>query len=169
MAHSFLQSIRHFKKTILLIVVVAVASILLTTFVAVLLSRTQNLTIPSVGTIYVVGVEIYGGDMKTTDGQQYIDWGTIRPGVSINRSFYIRSNSTVDIKLNLSDMNWNPHGLSGNITLSWDYNGTTISSDEAIYVTLTLSASTDDAFVSYLMSNDIQEFSFDIHIGSTRV
>jgi hypothetical protein len=164
-----LRWISRFWKTILLIVVVAVVSILLTTSIAVLLSRTQNLTIYSLGTMYAIGVEIHGGDIKTTDGQQYIDWGTISPGVSINRSFYIQSISNVDIKLNLSATHWNPPNLSGNLTLSWNYNGTTINPDESIYVTLTLSASGDESFVLYLISNDIHEFSLDIHISSTRV
>jgi hypothetical protein len=169
MLNSSLQWISRFKKTILLIVVVAVASVLLTILVGILLSRTHDLTIPSVGTIYVAGVEINGGDIETIDGQQYVDWGTISPGVSIYRSFYVKSNSTVDIKLDLSTTNWSPRGLSGNLTLSWDYNGTAISPTAEVYVTLTLSASSDASFVQYLISNSIKEFSFDINIKSTKI
>lgn len=166
---SFIEFLRHSKKTVLLIVVVASITTILTTTISILLSRTDNLTLPSTGTIYTVGIEAYGGDINLTEGTQYIPWGTIQPDTLTNRSFYLRSISNADIKLNISATNWNPPGISGNLTLSWNYTGTPISPEEVIYVTLTLSASGSDSFIIYLVTNNIREFSFDIHIYPSKV
>jgi hypothetical protein len=59
---------------------------------------------------------------------------------------------------------WNPVEISDYLTISWDYNGTLINPDEIIPVTMTLSASSSDDFVNYVVSNEIRRFDFVIHI-----
>ncbi len=47
------------KKILLLIVIVAIVSVTVSTTIAVMLSKTSNLTVPSLGTVKTIGVETY--------------------------------------------------------------------------------------------------------------
>jgi len=140
------------------------------------LSKYHNLHFPSLGTIHVIGVEVYGGDINITeDGIPYIDWGTIYPGTFTNRSFYIKSNSSVSIMLRLrtssvtfqssEDQNVT-EGLpiENPLNLTWTYDDTPLDPAEEIYVTITLEASSDLSFLEYLVAYDVSKFSFDIII-----
>lgn len=161
------------KKIILLIVIVSAATLLISTLVAILLSGSHNLRFPSLGTIRVTGVEAYGGDINTTqDGMQFIDWGTIYPGVLLNRSLYIKSKSSTPITLNLTLSNLTfSNSIEENVTenlpsknpmnLTWNYNNTQLSPNEEIYITLTLKASSDPGFIEYLIAYDVKNFGFD--------
>jgi len=60
----------------------------------------------------------------------------------------------------------NPAGISEYLTLSWNYDATSLNPDEIIPVTLSLSTSIDKSFIRYLITNDITEFSIDIHIAA---
>jgi hypothetical protein len=174
MIGSVTEFLRRSKKTILLIVVVAGIAILLTTTIAILLSGIDELSFPSVGTIHVVGVEVYGGNITLINGTQSIDWGTIYLGTLTNRSFYVHSKSNMDIVLNLTITDWtflDPEGKSvtgptnNYMNVTWDYAGTPISPDGEVYATLTLWASDESSFIDYLVGNNVKGFSFDIHIS----
>jgi len=178
--NSFIEFLRHSKKTVLLIIVVAATTLILSTTISIWLSRFDNYLIPSLGTIRTTGVETYGGNITlTAKEEQQIDWGTIYPGTSTNRSFYIKSRSSIETTLNYTTGNWTFLDSEGkNVTESlasyisrplamdttWDYNGTPISPKEEIYVTLTLRAFGDIRFINYLIDEEVEEFSFDIHI-----
>ncbi|MGB9854569.1 MAG: hypothetical protein ACPLRY_07185 [Candidatus Bathyarchaeales archaeon] len=151
-------------------------TLIVSTFVSMWISSFQNMRFPSLGTIQVVGVEVYGGNISTTqNGAQCIDWGTVYPGSVINCSFYVKSKSNMPVTLNLSISNINFKNSKGeNITqappineplsLKWNYTDTVLNPKDAIYVTLTLKASSDNLFVEYLIDNAVKEFSFDIII-----
>lgn len=164
--HSFIVFLRSSKKTILLILIVAIASIAITTTISILLSKINSLDVPSLGTIKTIGVEAYW-DPNFENKTEIIDWGTIWPGSSINKTFYIRSVSNFKATLNLNATNWNPANISEYITLSWNYNGTLVNPGEIIQVTLTLSASSSNSFINYLIANDVKDFSFDITIDAS--
>ena len=164
--HSFIAYLRSSKKTILLILIVAVASIMITTAISILLSKIYHLNFPSLGTIKTIGVEAYW-DPNRENKTETIDWGTIWPGSSKNVTFYIRSVSNFEATLNLNATNWNPANISDYMNLSWDYNGTTIRPSEIIQVTLTLSASPSNSFIQYLIANDVKNFNFDIVIAAS--
>jgi hypothetical protein len=163
---SFIVFLRSSKKTVLLILIVTVASIAITTTISILLSKIDNLNFPSLATIKTIGVEAYwypNCENKT----KTIHWGTIWPGSSTNKTFYIRSISNFKATLNLNATNWNTTNISDYINLSWNYNGTPLNPGEIIQVTLTLSAPLSDSFIYYLITNDVKDFNFDIVISTS--
>jgi hypothetical protein len=159
-------------------------TITLTTAISIWLSRVNHLYIPSLGNIRTYGVEAYEGNITTIDGKQHIDWGTTYPGTLTNRSFYVKSKSNVESVLIFEFLNWtfrdsNGNNVTGslssyNIKLSdamntkCDHNGTIISPNEEIYVTLTLWAYDDISFINYLIDEKVKEFSFDICIYASK-
>lgn len=166
------------KETILLVLVVALLTIIITTSISLLLEKYDNTRIPSLGTIRTIGVEAYGGNLtQLSNGNKTLDWGTIYPGTLTKRSFYLKSQSTVPIILQLSTSNWTLLDVDGenatdflnmplneSLRITWDYNGTPLNPTEEIYVTLTLNATNSINFVNYLIDYQIREFSFDIII-----
>lgn len=162
------------RKTVLLIIVVAIVTVGLNALVATLLERYQNIHIPSIGNIYALSFDAYGGNMTTNNGTQYIDWGTTYVGTQTNCSIYLRSKSNIETKMNLTTENWTYVNTQGQIAetpttsfiiLTWDYDNSTIKPNQEIYVTLTLSVPYEAGFVDYLITNKVTRFSFDIHIS----
>lgn len=153
---SAVRFMRSSKKTTLLILIVAVAAIVTYTRFYV-----QNL-----GTIKTIGVEAYW-DRSLKNKTESVNWGTIWAGSSQNVTFYVRSISKIEATLYLNATNWNPAKLSEYMTLSWNYNGTIVHPNEIIQVTLTLSASSSNAFIYYLITSDVKQFSFDIIIAAS--
>jgi hypothetical protein len=153
---------------VLLIIAVASITLILNVLIAVWLSNTDNLTIPSVGTIYVTGVEVYGGDTKSTNGIASIDWGTFYLTESKSASLYLRSVSNIPVKLAFNVTNWSPEGLAPYMTLSWNYTGTQIAPREEIPLSFTLSLSPTKDFINYLVTNNVTSFNFDLHIYALR-
>jgi hypothetical protein len=160
---SVIAFLRTSKKTVLLILIVAIASIAVATTISMMLSKIGNLYVPSLATIKTIGVEAYW-DPNCENKTEIIDWDTIWPGSSKNVTLYIRSISNFETTLNLNTTNWNPANISDYISLSWSYNGTPLSPGEIIQLILTLSASSSNSFIRYLIVSDVKNFSFDIHI-----
>ena len=160
---SFIAFLNCSKKILLLIMIVAIASVAVTTTVSILLSKTANFSIPSLGNIKTIGVEVYW-DQNRENKTETIDWDEIWLGSSKNVTVYIRSISNYEVTINLNATDWNPANVSEYMTLSWDYNGTPLNPGEIIQVTLTLSISYSPSFVSYLIAEDVKNFNVDIHI-----
>jgi len=156
---------QHPKKTLLLIAATAATTILISTLIAIWLTKTTTINVPSLGTIITLGVEAYW-DQNLTNKTQTINWGTIYLGSTQNATLYIRSISNIETTLNLNTTNWNPTNLSNYMNLTWNYNGTTIHPNQVIQVTLTLSAPPSISFIQYLITNDIKQFNFDIIIST---
>jgi hypothetical protein len=162
---SVINLIRRSRKTIVLIAVVATASIMLSAMLAIVLNKSDTLYVPSIGTIYTIGVQVQGGDVnQTNEGLQYFDWGKIYPGTQTNRSLGLRSVSNRDITLELNAADWQPANISDYLDLSWNYTGETLSPQQTIWVMLTLSASPKRSFASFITNNNVTTFSFDIII-----
>ncbi|MEJ5328318.1 MAG: hypothetical protein WHU54_08765 [Candidatus Bathyarchaeia archaeon] len=174
--NSLLQLLHRSKKTILLIVIVSGLTLLLSMLASIWLSSYHNTSFPSFGIIRVIGVEAYGGDIHLSqDGHQYLDWGTLYLGTIANNSFYIKSQSNIPIKLNLTTSNFtfrNNRGenvtiqlpISQPLKITWNYNDTIINPRESVYVTISLALSSDVAFLTYVIDNNVKEFAFDITI-----
>jgi hypothetical protein len=160
-------------KTVLLIVVVVIFTIVLSTLVATLLDRSQNIHVPSFGTIYTLGYDAYGGDLTGTNGNRTVDWGTIFPGASVNRSFYLQSKSNVPTIPMLIVANWTFKNSQGqtiglpqvNITITWNINGRVVNPDEAFYATLSMQVPNSAEFINYLVDDEVTAFSVDIQIS----
>ncbi|MEM3378384.1 MAG: hypothetical protein QW674_05505 [Candidatus Bathyarchaeia archaeon] len=170
-----IEFIRRSKKTILLIVIVSSLTLIINMFVSMWLSR-YDTSFPSFGIIRVIGVEAYGGDIRTSpDGQPYLDWGTLYPRTVANNSFYIKSQSNMPVRLDLSISNFVfKNSLGENVTvappiseplkITWNYNNTLVNPRGSVYVTLSLTVSSDIAFLTYVIDNNVKEFAFDINI-----
>jgi len=174
--NSIIKFIRRYREKILLVILVSLATLLLNVILSAWLSSFHNLRIPSVGTIRVIGVEAFGGDINTTqNGGQFIDWGSISTGTTTNRSFYIKSisNEPIILQLEISNLTFqNSNGkilgenlpLENPLRLTWNYSGEPLNPKECIYVILTLEVSAEYEFVDYIISNDVKQFCFDITI-----
>jgi len=160
-------------KTVILIAIVAIISVVSTTLVSVLLSESESeVYLPSLATIKTIDVEIYwdpnGENKRETLSWDEIkieklEWDEIKTG-PVNTTVYVKSVSNFRVTLNMFLTDWNPVEISDYITISWDYNGTLIKPGEIIPVTMTLSASSSDAFINYLVENEIKRFDVVIHI-----
>ncbi|MEM2522656.1 MAG: hypothetical protein QXW82_05855 [Candidatus Bathyarchaeia archaeon] len=160
-----------------MVVLVSLATLLLSILVSLWLSSFHNLHLPSVGTIRVIGVEAFGGNLTTAQkGSQILDWGTVYPGISVNRLLYVKSKSNLPIilQLTISDLTFQdskganvtePLPLKEPLILKWNYTaGKTLKPGEQICVVLTLEVSSDPRFISYIVDNDVKSFSFVINI-----
>jgi len=174
---SFIQFLRHFKKTILLILIVVAITLLLSAAISQWFSRTNHLYLPSLGNIRMYHVEAYGGDIQNITGEgRSIDWATVYPGISTSRSFYVISKSNVDSFLRFEFVNWtfldsDENNVTevialDNMNVTCSLNGTDIASKEVVYVTLTLSAGSSSDFINYILDMEVQSFSFDIVISA---
>jgi hypothetical protein len=128
------------RKIVFLVIIVVLVTLFFNFLIASWFNNNTNVgnemndeikdrSISTTGTIYVRDLELYGGDIKSNAGEEYIDWGELYLGASKSASFYVRSNSNVDVELGLNVTNWMPAGIDDYIDISWDYNGTVLSSD----------------------------------------
>jgi hypothetical protein len=173
-ANSLYEFIKHFRKTILLIVVVVILTIDLSTIISVWLSTHSNFYFPSVGHIRTSGVQVYW-DSELTNVTTEIQWGTIYAGSSNDFSFYMRSSSNYETTLAMQTGNWTLLNSSGIVVsgpdsttpfmnLTWNYDNSPISPNETIQVRVTLHVDNSSTFIEYLIQNEIRSFSFDISI-----
>ena len=165
-----------FKRILVLIAVVAFMTVVVTTLVITSLSQlgiinisrilnfSSILNTSSIGTIRVTGVAAYGGDIRTTNGTNVVDWGTFYPGVSNNASFYLESISNIPVKLAYNVTDWSPESLVSYMTLTWNYNDTVILPHEQILINFTLSLSSSTDTINYLIDNNVTSFNFNINI-----
>lgn len=114
-----------------------------------------NKTISNTGSITAIGVGIYW-NQEGTNRVTSIDWGTLEPDSNKNVTVYIKNEENPAVTLSLNTSNWNPSNTSDYVSLTWDYGGQLINTEEIVQVTLMLSVSAD--------IEGITTFSFDITI-----
>jgi hypothetical protein len=102
---SFIKSLHQQKKTILLIVSVAAITLSLSIMIPMLIDTTTHLNLPSVGTMYTIGIKAYyDPDLQNITTQ--IQWGKTYPGSSTNVTLYIKSISNIQTRLQLQTAKW---------------------------------------------------------------
>ena len=174
---SLIKTLRHQKKTILLVAGVAAITLSFSIIIPILLDTTTHFNFPSVGTIRTIGVKAYY-DPTFQNQTTQIQWGTTYPGSTTNATLYIKSTSNTQTTLHLQTGNWTflnstsaivsgPDNTTPYLNLTWNYNGTTISPSQAIPVTFTLSVTESQTFMQFLVDNNVTSFSFDITISAT--
>jgi hypothetical protein len=110
------------------------------------------------GSIKGVGVGIYN-DQSCTSAVSSINWGVLEPGLSVDKTVYIRNEGNSPAILSMAASNWSPSSASSYMTLRWNYAGQTVNVDQVIQVKLTLSVSSS--------ISGINDFSFDITITAS--
>ena len=170
--HSVFVFLKSSYKILFLVAIVAIISVASTTLVSILLSKSDSdVYLPSVGTIKTIDVEIYW-DPNGENKRETLSWDEIKiekldvdeiKTKTVNTTVYVKSVSNFRVTLNMFLTDWNPQAISEYITISWDYNGTHLNPGEIIPVTMTLSASSSDDFINYLVENEIKRFDVVIH------
>ena len=115
-------------------------------------------TISSVGTFKAIGIGVYW-DTDLTRSVNALDWGYLAPGSQKSFTVYISNEGALPLTLSISTSDWSPTAASNYMTLTWNYNGQTLTADKTIPVTITLTISTD--------ISGINAFNFDITAEGT--
>jgi hypothetical protein len=121
------------KKTLLIVLMVATVTILLSSALSIWLNEVTDLYIPSIGNVKTIGVEAYW-DENIENKTEAINWDLIWLGSSKNVTLYLRSASNVETVLQLNTSNWNPKNISKYMILTWNYNGTPVQPSKVIHV-----------------------------------
>ena len=126
------------KKTVLgLAVVFAVAG-----FTTLLVSGAllTSVTVKTSGILASANLGVYS-DSACTQSLGPFSWGTVSPGSSVTKTFYVKNLGSIPLTLSLSVTNWNPTTANGPIALSWNREGTTLAANQVTIATLTLTVS----------------------------
>ena len=169
---SFFCFLKASYKTIIVVAIVAIIAVASTSLVSMMLSQSDSdVYLPSVGTIKTIHVETYW-DPNGENRRETLSWDEIKieklgwdeiKTEPVSTTLYVKSASNFRVTLNIFPTDWSPVEISDYITISWDYNGTIINPGEIIPVTMTLSVSSSDAFIKYLVENEITRFDVVIH------
>jgi hypothetical protein len=112
-------------------------------------------SLQSYGSIRTIGVGVYTNGYCTTTVST-VDWGQITPGQAISRTFYLRNEGSSDVTLTMFATNWTPSTAENYMSVDWDYAGQTLSPNQVIAVTFTLSVQST--------ISGIETFNFNIDI-----
>ena len=163
MFSSLIEFLYSSKRTIMLITITIIVTLVVSSLVSIWLTNNSNLSLPSIGTIKTVGVEVYW-DSDLENRTETINWETIQVGTSKNFTVYIRSLSNVETTLVLDTTDWSPANLSQYVSFIWDYDGRILQPGEVIQVKFTFLSSYSRTFLFFLIDNNVKNFSFDIHV-----
>jgi hypothetical protein len=136
---------------------IAITGLILTMTVLVSGLFITSQKIPNTGNVKAIGVGVYWNSACTSNVTS-IDWSSLEPGASANRTVYIKNKGNMRIILNMTADNWST-GAYGKITLSWNCEGYLLDPSSVIQAVLTLSVSST--------INEVTSFSFDITITGT--
>jgi hypothetical protein len=139
------------KATIGAVLVLAVMALLVTAMGQLTTTR----TLPSNGTINVIGVGVYS-DVNCTTVLSSVSWGTLNPGDTPTHTIYVQNNGTIPVTLTMTYGNWSSQSAQNYITLSMDKNNTQLASGSVATAVLTLNVSSSISGVT--------NFSFNINI-----
>jgi len=148
---------RRFTVTLVMGVLFSLNLLFLTIISGQLFIRTS---VRSYGSIQIQSVDIaVYQDASCTTTLTSVPWGTLLPGSSATKLIYLRNEGSTPLTLSLSAADWNPSNAGSYMSLSWNYNGQTVSPGQVIQLAITLSVSPNISGIS--------SFSFDIVIDGT--
>lgn len=127
--------------------------------VALTLALHSQYAISNVGTIVATGVEAHE-DVNCTQPLSQIEWGFLKPNETAFHVCYVKSVSNINSTLMLTTGNWNPPNSSNYLTISSNYDNSTLQPNEVSEVTFNLHV---DSEIS-----GIDNFSFDIILVANR-
>jgi hypothetical protein len=146
------------QKTAAVGIAVAVAGIMMLTSVLALLQ--SNRSFSNTGTITTVNVGAYQ-DVGCTQVLSSIDWGSVVPGSSSNRTIYVKNTGNAPISLNMTVNTWSPSGAANYMGLTWNQESTVLNVGNSVATLLVLSVSAS--------ITGITTFSFNATITGTQV
>jgi hypothetical protein len=160
------------KKLVLPLVALATVAIILTAVTAALLNT--QATLPSDGLIQAtpsptpvsgggggggqpvssVNVEIYS-DAEETVALTSLQWGTLSPGGSVNRTIYVKNTGNTAETLNMTATEWTPAEASSVLTLTWDKEGSSLAPGAVVAATVSLHVASNPGSVTSFSMNII--------------
>jgi len=146
------------QKTAAVGIAVAVAGIMMLTSVLALLQ--SNRSFSNTGTITTVNVGAYQ-DVGCTQVLSTIDWGSVVPGSSSNRTIYVKNTGNAQISLNMTVNTWSPSNAANYMNLTWNRESTVLNVGNSVATLLVLSVSAS--------VTGITSFSFNATITGTQV
>jgi hypothetical protein len=146
------------QKTAAVGIAVAVAGIMMLTSVLALLQ--SNRSFSNTGTITTVNVGAYQ-DVGCTQVLSTIDWGSVVPGSSSNRTIYVKNTGNAPISLNMTVNTWSPASAANYMGLTWNHESTVLNVGNSVATLLVLSVSAS--------ITGITSFSFNATITGTQV
>lgn len=105
--------------------------------VALTLASHSQCAISNVGTIVAIGLEAHE-DVNCTQPLSQNEWGFLEPNETASHVCYVKSVSNINSTLMLTPGNWNPPSSSNYLTLSWNYDNSTLQPNEVLEVTFNL-------------------------------
>ena len=126
------------KSTAVVILTIIGIALTSTTFASLSTNRSFN----SAGGINVsAGLGVYS-DSSCSTNLTTINWGNIAVGGNISQTIYVKNiGSGTSLALNMSTSNWNPTTARGNMTISWNQEGTRLLPGQSIPAIITLKVS----------------------------
>ena len=126
------------QKTTVAGIGVAVAAIMLLTTVFAALQANQ--TFSNTGALTTVNVGAFS-DSGCTQALSTVDWGTMVPGSSANKTIYIKNTGTTMVSLSMTVNAWNPASASNYMALTWNREGTVLNVGNSVATSLMLTVS----------------------------
>ena len=126
------------QKTTVVGIAVAVVGMMMA--VSVLAVLQSNKTFSNTGVISAVNVELYQ-DSSCTKALSTIDWGSLSPGSSSNRTIYVKNIGSIPISLSMTVNTWSPSNAANYVTLTWNREGTALNAGSSTSALLVLSVS----------------------------
>jgi hypothetical protein len=117
---------------------IAVAAILMMTTALAVIQPSRTVT--NSGTIEALNVGVYQ-DSACTQALSTLNWGTLKPGTSANRTIYVKNTGNAALTLNMTVTSWNPSAASSYITLTWDRQDSILTQGNSVPALLVLSVS----------------------------
>jgi hypothetical protein len=136
----------------------AIASIAVMGAVLVTYALISSVTISNTTGVNAVGVGVYS-DSGCTIPLTSIPWGMLNPGDSVTHTIYVLNSGTVPVTLTMATSLWSPPAASGNFTVTWNQQNTSLGAGLSTPAVLTLNVSSG--------APGIASVTFDITITGT--
>ena len=148
-------------RKIMLRIDLVVGSILIWVIVSIALAIPYNsYTIHNAGQIVAFNLEVYK-DLNPAVPLTEINWGPCDPGTTVSYTAYIKSIKGTPTVLTLTTDSWNPLNASDYLTLTWNYDNSTLKPNEIREVTFYLTIDPD--------ISGIQHFSFNLVVAEAGI
>lgn len=97
-------------------------------------------TVTHNGTIETLNLSVFQ-DSACTQPLSALNWGTLKPGTSTNKTIYVKNTGNGALTLNMTVTSWNPSAAASYITLTWNRQSTVLTQGNSVSALLVLSVS----------------------------
>lgn len=119
---------------------VIAVTVLLASIAVVYALASASVRLDNIVSIKTLGVGVYW-DSSCSQVASSINWGLADSGAVKNVTVYISNEGNAPTTFSLQTDNWNPANASNYISLNWNYSGQTVSPNQVLAVTLSLTIS----------------------------